>query len=207
MAKKPKPAEDPVDEGEGPPRKKWSGKRIVFIVVPALVVLIAGGVAASMFLGGDEDASAESDGKDAHGKKSDSGHGESAAADDGHGDKKGDKKKASSGHGGGEGGEGSATYIDLPEFLVNLRTTGSRASFLKLAISLEVSNPEEAAEIEAQMPRVIDGFQTYLRELRVEDLSGSAGLFRLKEELLRRINVTLAPAKVDDVLFKEMLIQ
>ncbi|WP_222873169.1 flagellar basal body-associated FliL family protein [Hankyongella ginsenosidimutans] len=105
------------------------------------------------------------------------------------------------------GRRGSATYVDLPEFLVNLRTTGSRASFLKLTISLEVSNPEEAKEIEAQMPRVIDGFQTYLRELRVEDLSGSAGLFRLKEELLRRINVTLAPARVDDVLFKEMLIQ
>lgn len=203
MAKKPKPAEEPMEEGEGPPRKKWSGKRIVMIVVPALVVLIAGGVAASMFLGGEESASEEG------------GHGETASADDGHGDGHGDKKKKSAGKGGGhggggghgEGGEGSATYVDLPEFLVNLRTTGSRASFLKLTISLEVSNPEEAKEIEAQMPRVIDGFQTYLRELRVEDLSGSAGLFRLKEELLRRINVTLAPARVDDVLFKEMLIQ
>lgn len=199
MAKKPKPAEEPMEEGEGPPRKKWSGKRIVMIVVPALVVLIAAGVAASMFLGKEESASEE-----------DGGHGETASAEDSHGGGgKDEKKKASSGHGGGhgEGGEGSATYVDLPEFLVNLRTTGSRASFLKLSIALEVSDPEQAKEIEAKMPRVIDGFQTYLRELRVEDLSGSAGLFRLKEELLRRINVTLAPAKVDDVLFKEMLIQ
>lgn len=202
MAKKPKPAEEPMEEGEGPPRKKWSGKRIVLIAVPALVVLIAGGVAASMLLGSEESASEDS-----------SGHGESASTEGGHGgdakDGGGEKKKSSSGHGGGhgEGGEGSATYIDLPEFLVNLRTTGSRASFLKLTIALEVSDPEQAKEVEAQMPRIIDGFQTYLRELRVEDLSGSAGLFRLKEELLRRINVTLAPARVDDVLFKEMLIQ
>jgi flagellar FliL protein len=57
------------------------------------------------------------------------------------------------------------------------------------------------------MPRVSDVFQTYLRELRAGDLSGSAGLFRLKEELTRRVNVAVAPQQVSAVLFKEIMIQ
>ncbi len=74
-------------------------------------------------------------------------------------------------------------------------------------MALEVADAEAAAKIDPVMPRVIDNFQVFLRELRVEDLSGSAGMFRLKEELVRRVNLAVAPAHVDDVLFKEMLIQ
>ena len=57
------------------------------------------------------------------------------------------------------------------------------------------------------MPRVVDQFQGYLRELRIDDLHGSAGVVRLKEELLRRITVAAAPFPVRDVLLKEMIIQ
>jgi flagellar protein FliL len=63
------------------------------------------------------------------------------------------------------------------------------------------------ARLQAVMPRVIDNFQVYLRELRVEDLRGSAGVYRLREELLVRVNSAAAPVKVRDVLFKEMLVQ
>ena len=52
-----------------------------------------------------------------------------------------------------------------------------------------------------------DSFQTYLRELRLDDLRGSAGMYRLREELLTRINVAVQPSKVSAVLFKEMLVQ
>ncbi len=57
------------------------------------------------------------------------------------------------------------------------------------------------------MPRIIDNFQVYLRELRVEDLKGSAGMYRLREEMLIRVSAAVAPAKINDVLFKEMLVQ
>jgi flagellar protein FliL len=57
------------------------------------------------------------------------------------------------------------------------------------------------------LPRIIDNFQVYLRELRVEDLKGSGGMYRLREELLLRVNAAVAPAKINDVLFKEMLVQ
>ena len=99
------------------------------------------------------------------------------------------------------------TFVDLPDMLVNLTAAGGERAVLKLVVALEVKDPETAAAIEPVMPRVIDNFQVFLRELRVEDLSGSAGMFRLKEELVRRVNLAVAPTEVRDVLFKEMLIQ
>ncbi len=98
-------------------------------------------------------------------------------------------------------------FYNLPEMLVNLNTTGRRASFLKLSVSLELDNPADIPRIEAVMPRIVDNFQIYLRELRVEDLRGSTGLYRLREELLARVNNAAQPARINDVLFKEMLVQ
>jgi len=100
------------------------------------------------------------------------------------------------------------TFVDVPEILVNLASTGDKPSYLKLSVSLELKGGDEAAKaLEPVLPRVVDQFQTYLRELRVEDLSGSAAMFRLKEELLRRVNTAVEPVEIKDVLFKEMIVQ
>ena len=98
-------------------------------------------------------------------------------------------------------------YYELPELLVNLNTTGRKSSFLKIRISLEIDVPEDIPRIEQIMPRIIDNFQVYLRELRIEDLQGAAGMYRLREELLTRVSAAAAPIRVKDVLFREMLIQ
>jgi flagellar protein FliL len=98
-------------------------------------------------------------------------------------------------------------FHDLPDMLVNLNTAGRRASFLKLRVSLELEQQSDVALLEKMMPRVIDTFQVYLRELRIEDLQGSAGLHRLREELLARVNKVAQPVVVRDLLFKDMLIQ
>lgn len=97
-------------------------------------------------------------------------------------------------------------FYDLPEMTVNLSTDG-RATYLKVRIALEVQDRDAIAQIEPFLPRILDAFQVYLRELRPADLEGSSGLFRLKEELLRRINTAVYPARVDGVLFKEILVQ
>ncbi len=99
------------------------------------------------------------------------------------------------------------TFVDIEPILVDLVGPGGERPKLKLTVALEVEDPEVAAAIQPVMPRVIDNFQVFLRELRVEDLGGSAGMFRLKEELVRRVNLAVAPSHVKDVLFKEMLIQ
>lgn len=102
---------------------------------------------------------------------------------------------------------GPAVYYDLPEMLVNLNTGGRKTGYLKISVSLELAEESDRARLEAVLPRVIDNFQVYLRELRVQDLQGSAGLQRLREELLLRVSAAAKPAHVKDVLFREMLIQ
>lgn len=98
-------------------------------------------------------------------------------------------------------------FMDLPDILVNLNTGGGKSSYLKLKVALELEEAEAPKKIEALMPRVIDNFQVYLREMLADDLSGSAGLYRVKEELLVRVTQAVQPVKVADVLFKEMLVQ
>lgn len=100
-----------------------------------------------------------------------------------------------------------AVFYELPELLVNLNSGGKKGAFLRLKVALELESQEAIERLEQVLPRVIDNFQVYLRELRIEDLKGSAGLFRLKEELLIRVNAAVKPLHVRDVLFKEMIVQ
>jgi flagellar protein FliL len=180
-AKKPEKepaAEAPAAEGaEGEaPAKKMSGKKLVlFIILPALLLLGGvGGATWFFFLRG-------------------SAHTEEAQAE-GHADPHAPPTPA-------------AVFMNLPEMIVNLDSGGRRANFLKINIALEVAVATDVPRIEAVMPRIVDNFQIYLRALRVEDLRGSAGMFRLREELLARVNTAAQPARINDVLFREMLVQ
>jgi flagellar FliL protein len=98
-------------------------------------------------------------------------------------------------------------FFEVPEMLVNLNSKGRRSSFLKIRIALEIEAADQIPELEKMLPRIVDNFQVYLRELRLDDLRGSAGMQRLREELLLRVNTAVEPIRVHDVLFKEMLVQ
>jgi flagellar FliL protein len=99
-------------------------------------------------------------------------------------------------------------FLDLPDTLVNLSNTGNdRPQYLKVKIVLELPDQAMVAQVQPVLPRVMDSFQTYLRELRPTDLDGSAGLYRLKEELTRRVNNAIVPNRVNAVLFKEIVVQ
>jgi flagellar FliL protein len=118
------------------------------------------------------------------------------------------------GHHGSEGTAAAAPqpkppiFVDMPDVLVNLSSSGSeRTQYLKVKISLELPDEQVQAQITPVMPRLLDTFQTYLRELRPTDLDGSAGLYRLKEELTRRVDAAIAPSKINAVLFKEIVVQ
>ncbi|MEP7240090.1 MAG: flagellar basal body-associated FliL family protein [Devosia sp.] len=101
------------------------------------------------------------------------------------------------------------TFIfNLPTMTVNLNDDGAAGDqFLKVTIALEVANEGVMKDIQPRMAKVVDAFQVYLRELRKSDLEGSAGIYRLKEELRRRVNVAIFPAQIDGILFKELLVQ
>jgi len=98
-------------------------------------------------------------------------------------------------------------FYDLPEILVNLNTGGKSESYLKLQVAIEIPKTAVTATIDAVMPRILDRFQVFLRELRLEDLNGSAGTYRLKQELLRRVRLSGLAVPVSDVLIREMIIQ
>lgn len=100
-------------------------------------------------------------------------------------------------------------FFDLPDITTNLaQAPGSeRPIYLRLKLAIEVEDQKMIDDIKPLMPRVIDNFQIFLRELRPTDLEGSAGLYRLKEELVRRINAAIYPARIEAVLFKDVLVQ
>ncbi len=169
------------DDGEGGKKKKKPSlmKLGLFAGLPVLV-LVMGGVAAFMLLGGDKgDADADAEAA-AHGEAG--GHGPASAA-------------------------AEVVFYELPNVLVNIQSDDGRPSFIKLRLTLELDSEDAAHAIEPAMPRVMDRFNAFLRELRVEDLAGSAGSYRLRLELLRRVNIAVAPVQVRAVLIEEMLIQ
>lgn len=214
-------SKEPVDKDEdegaavGAEGEKKGGNKLMLIIIAAAVLIIGGG--AGLFFTGmldgllGKNAESVAEGAmDEHGNPVADGHdgGHAAPA------KKDSHAKASKGgHGGGDGhGEGAVDmsgpqFMEIPDLIVNLSSTSNQPRFLKLKVSIEVENGADLAEVEAVAPRVIDHFQTYLRELRVDDLKGSAGIYRLRQELVRRVNAAAYPVKVRDVLFQEILIQ
>ncbi len=103
--------------------------------------------------------------------------------------------------------QSTGIFYDLPDIIVNLNTAGRKARFLKISASMELQQQTDVAAVEKILPRVLDHFQTYLRELREEDLRGSSGIYRLRFELLARVNAAASPVQVNDILFREILVQ
>jgi flagellar FliL protein len=219
-AKKPEEpeAEKPAAEGEegaAAPKKKMSGKTLVlFIVLPAVVVLGGGGAAAMMLLGGGkatEVADAAHGGEGEHKKEKPA---KKPEKKDDHG-ASGGGEHAAAGDAGGEGAdvgaltlgeEGQPSYYALPKMIVNLAGSGNQSQLLELLLTLEASDASAFDSVPTEMPRLRDAFQSFLRELRVEDINGSAGSYRLRIELLKRFNIVMAPAKADAVLIESFLV-
>jgi flagellar FliL protein len=182
-------------EGEASAKKKMSGKKLVlFIILPAVLVLGGGGAAAYLLLfsgGGEQHAEAN----DGHGKAK-GGHGEEGA---------GEAVPGPNGtmimHG------DDVVFVTLPEMLVNITGPEGRPAYLKLKLTLEAPDDATVTALGEHIPRVTDQFNGFLRELRTDDLSGSAGAYRLRLELLRRVNLVIAPMQINAVLIEEMLVQ
>lgn len=102
---------------------------------------------------------------------------------------------------------GPGTFVAIPDMIVNLNSTSKQPRFLKVALKIELDGPESQKKLDPMLPRVIDQFQMYLRELRIEDLRGTSGIYRMKIELLSRVRAAAPDVKVRDVLFQEILVQ
>jgi flagellar FliL protein len=183
------PRDDEDDDNEGDGASVGGKKKLLVIIL--ILLLLGGGGAGLYFSGMLGGAKEKKEGESAEAAK----EGEAAAE-------------------AGEHGEAGAAavplgpvFYEMPEFLVNLSTTGQKVSFLKMKVTLELENQAAVAKIDARKPRIQDAFNTYLRELRASDLVGSAGIYRLREELLLRVNKAVEPDRVTDILFGEIIVQ
>ena len=202
MAKKP-PKEAPAPEGEegaaeGEAPAKKKPPMMIIIAAAAAVVLIGGGVTTFLLLKPKPEASADK-GHEKPKKK----------------EKKDEKKEGEKGKEGATAGAGApvikegpdgVVFYTLPDIVVNMQAADGRSTFLKLKLTFELPDQDTADALTPNLPRLQDMFQTFLRELRPEDLNGSQGSYQLRAELLRRVNLVAAPSKVNAVLIEEMLI-
>ncbi len=181
-------------DGEAPAKKKLPLKLVIIAGVAAVLVLGGGGAGAFFLLKPKPEAAGE------HGAKP---------------EKKPKKPKKDS-HGAPKAGEAGAAVVregpdgvvfyTMPDIVVNMQTADGRPTFLKLKLTFELADEEAVEVLNPNMPRMQDMFQTFLRELRPEDLTGSQGSYQLRLEILRRVNLVVAPTKVKAVLIEEMLI-
>lgn len=185
------PDEADAEGNEGGGAKKKPPLKLILIAAAAGVLVLGGGGTAAFLLM----------------KPKDGTHAEQP---------KKEKKKGKEEKGKGKEGEKGAPqvregpdgvlFVTLPDIVVNMQTADGRPTFLKLKLTLEMPDQHAADELEPSMPRLQDMFQTFLRELRPEDLSGSQGSYQLRMEILRRVNLVIAPSKANAVLIEEMLI-
>lgn len=190
MAKESPKDEDDAKEGEGAPAKgrfaalkaipaKIFGNKKILIGVVAAFILIIGGVSYMMFAGGHEEPAPEAE-----------------------------KPHATSADATEMPVDNLPQFVDLPEMTVNLADASTgKQQYLRVRITLEIADKPTVDKIQPMMPRILDIFQVYLRELRAEDIAGSSGIQRLKEELTKRVNQSVSPSQITGVLFKEMLVQ
>jgi len=171
------------DGGEAKPK---AGKKKLLIIAGAgaAVLLLGGGGAAYMLMSGGSEAQESADHGGAHKSHA----------------------KAAAKHGGGEGEEGKDAFVDVPPMIVNLRSPDGTARFLKVHIAI-VPGEMTGDEIKTQLPVLLDAYQPFLRELRPEDLAGSAAVFRVKEELLVRATNALGEDSIKDILIQDLVQQ
>jgi flagellar protein FliL len=165
------------------PNKK---KKLIIIGAATVAALTLGGGGAAFFMGGKSAAKTEA-------------HGEEAAAAEGEG-------AAKEGEAGKEG-EGKGKFVDVPTVSVNLRSPDGAPRFLKLHLMLVPGPKTTDTALKDKLPVVLDAYQPFLRELRPEDLGGSAAVFRLKEELMVRATRVLGPGMVKEVLIQDLIQQ
>jgi flagellar FliL protein len=173
-------------------KKKLPLKLIIIIAVAAVLVLGGGGTAAFLLLKPKEDPAHAAKHKEKKPEKKD--------------DKKGKDGKDDKSAGQVREGPDGVIYFTLPDIVVNMQTADGKPTFLKLKLTLEMPDQDSVDALQPNMPRLQDMFQSFLRELRPEDLSGSQGSYQLRMEIQRRVNLVIAPAHTNAVLIEEMLI-
>ena len=176
----------------GEPKKKGLPLKMLIIAGAAGVLVLGGGGAGAVMLLGHKDPAKAGDHKEKPKKKK--------------GEKEGEAGKPDKNGVVVTDGPDGVVFYTLPDMVVNMQTADGKPTFLKLKLTFELPDHDVVEALSPNQPRLQDMFTTFLRELRPEDLAGSQGSYQLRLEILRRVNLVIAPAKINAVLVEEMLV-
>ena len=196
--------EDNDEDGEGKlPRKASKAK--LFIIIGVVLLLVVGGAGAAYFMGF-LDPLLETGSEE--GEEPPAGEATPEQTDEAAGEATPEQTEEAAAEAPSETvGLADAVFYEIPEMVVNLNVPGSKPKFLKLQFNIVLTNAEDVPKVDARLAHILDNCQSYLRELRVEDLKGSAGMSRMREGVLLRVTASVSPIQVLDVLFKQVLVQ
>ena len=117
-------------------------------------------------------------------------------ADDGHGSTKTDESSSAA--------LPEIAFVPIDPLIISLGpNAGSR--HLRFRAQLEVDAGKEAA-ILSVMPRIVDVLNGYLRAVHVKDLETPSALFKLRSQMLRRIELVAGEGRVRDLLIMEFIL-
>ena len=174
--------EDDEDDDEEEEEKSGGGLKMILIVVGVLVVLVVGGAGGAYMFGALDDllgleSSAEAAKREAA---------ELAAAE----------------------AALPPVFHEFPVLVVGLQQPSKkrRSPYIKIKVVAELAqkNEERLKLIEV---KILDGFQTYLREQTRDDVAGKAGTDKLRITFLEIVNNAMAPGRVEAVHFRQIILQ
>jgi flagellar FliL protein len=167
------------DSEEDEDEEGGGSKKKLFLIIGVVSVLLIGGVAGAYFTGLFDSLMG--------------------------GDKKAEETTGEEEYDARDGAE--LIYKDFPDILTNLNDGRRKKIGVRIKIVLQLNNEEDFLRIDTLLPRVHDGIQAFIRDQKAVDLQGAAGIQRIREELLTRLNKAFAPSKIQDIYFKEMLVR
>jgi flagellar FliL protein len=97
-------------------------------------------------------------------------------------------------------------FYKLDTFIVNLADEGG-SRYLKVDMTLALSNKEVEKEIEKKLPVIRDAIITVISNKYYKDIATPAGKLALKREIMARINILLTKGKVIDIYFTDFVVQ
>jgi len=158
--------------------EKKGGKKIIFLLLIVIILLIAGGAAGYFFLVKKKKPAP------------------SAGA-----------PPAASVPGTPAAGTAAPQYFyTLDTFIVNLADEGG-TRYLKVDMTLALSNKEVEKEIEKKLPLIRDAIITVISNKYYQDIATPAGKLALKREIMARVNMLLTTGKVIDIFFTDFVVQ
>jgi flagellar FliL protein len=184
------PEDGAETESEDAGAKKKAGlkKLILFVGLPVVILLLGGVAGGLLFLGG--------------GGEEDEAAAMAEAGDAAQADAPVDPAEAL-----GASFDAMKTWELEPPVTVNITDPDGRYLAMQIEIALVYTDERITALLarEAVQGQLRDSYTEFLRALRVEDIDGSMGSYRIRAELQRRTNLVLSPLEIDDVLLPSII--